>query len=236
MKSEPGWVKAVSEVQHAGKWLQLMYPKASDDGASAEFARPCSLTGVPMDKAQDFTASLTREYVEEWNKIAWGMSEAACTVRHARADLHTSASLPTSLWNTSVLHAGLSGMGAMARSAEILDLAGPNVPRGVAEITGAFEEWTAYAKSLKSNIALKSFWDMAMKDSLRMLNLAYRMKLMSAMADPSTLLPKIQNPEKQNASFAEWEAAPSDEAKMIAFFAGHMWRDWGLFLQQQQRQ
>lgn len=209
VKADPNWIKAVSESAHAGKWMQYMYCKASDDGLSAEFCRPDPVTGEPLDKCSDFTANLTGEYVEEFNKVAWGFSESACTIRHALKELATSTSQPTSLFNPPVMQAGLKDLTSVMKALEVLDLGGPSVPRGEAELADAVHSLVDYSLRIKATPALRAFWDVAMKDALRLLNLAYRVKILAALSDPSKVLLKLQHVDKQDPCLKDWQNNPN---------------------------
>ena len=69
---------------------------------TADFARSDS-SNIALDKVPNFTANLSGEHLEEFNKTAFGISESAATIRHAVKDLRAQAAKPTPLYNPAIL-------------------------------------------------------------------------------------------------------------------------------------
>ena len=214
IKSNPRWIPAVTNFASTNQWMQKMYPAVTADGMLAEFTREVHEGGHAWDKVADMWTYL--EHGEELNRPAFGWSENFSVMRHALGDLMDDLNTPVPMLNLG-LKRDLDQVAKRLTFLETLDLGGPNVPRGVAELTDAWNEMTVLNEKIQRQPVNLNFWDSMMRNGLRMYQFAYRVKVMLLSAHPGDHAAKIGNPEKQNPGLQGWPQSPTSKRKQIEF-------------------
>ena len=176
--------------------LCARYPHVADDGTAA-FCRP-DAQGVPLDKlpGKAFFHGMTWEHVEEFNRPAFGLSEGACALWHAAADLREATlRSPVPLLNPKLMKKALEPIEAHEHALRLLDLAGPEVPRNSSAVLTACQELLALGKQL-SEQPWQAFYDLALQQGVRFIQLGYRAKVLQALADVDMMSKKLAQAPK----------------------------------------
>ena len=127
LKSDPWWIQATNNYASTNIWMQKMYPHVSAGGTSAEFTREVWQGGPAWDKVAAMHTCQESGSCEELNKPGFSV------IRHALRDLTEDLDTPIPMLNP-VLKKGLQQVQKRVAALETLDVGGPNVPRGVAEL------------------------------------------------------------------------------------------------------
>ena len=174
---------------------------------SAEFTREVWQWGPACDKVAAMHTMLESGSCEELNKPAYGWSENFSVLRHALKDLTEDMDTPIPMLNP---------VQKRMAALETLDLGGPNVPRGVAELQEAWGHMTELAHNTKKPVDVE-FLDSLMRNGLRLFQMAYRMKVLLLLTEPEEHLKKVGSPEKQNVGLQRWLREPGNAAQQRDF-------------------